>query len=336
MSAGTDSPLLEVGDLVVQYPRRRMPPFRALHGVSLSVQHGETVGIVGESGSGKSTLGNAILGMVPVHSGRIGFDGTDITSAPPARRRALSEHLSVIFQDPYSSLNPSRTIGQTLREPLMVHGRPDAVSARERTTNALARVGLGADALDRYPDAFSGGQRQRIAIARALILSPKLVVCDEAVSALDLSVQAQVLNLLRELQDEMSLSYLFISHDLDVVRHVSRRVLVMYRGHVVEEGPASRICRAPSHPYTQGLLAAAPVPDPAEQARRRAERHALRESVASRGPAAEGSGCPYVARCPHAMPVCLERMPRLEPTGSEPAGGRVACHWAAATPSPRP
>jgi oligopeptide/dipeptide ABC transporter ATP-binding protein len=263
------------------------------------------------------------------------FDGADITAASPARRRSLSEHLSVIFQDPYSSLNPSRTIGQTLREPLMVHGRPDPASARERMTKALERVGLGEDALDRYPDAFSGGQRQRIAIARALILSPKLVVCDEAVSALDLSVQAQVLNLLRELQDEMALSYLFISHDLDVVRHVCRRVLVMYRGHVVEEGTADRICRTPSHPYTKGLLAAAPVPDPAEQARRRAERHALRESVASRDPAASDSGCPYVARCPHAMQVCRERMPRLEPTDSEPAGTRVACHWVSTAPDTR-
>jgi ABC-type oligopeptide transport system ATPase subunit len=269
-----ERPLLDIHGLTIEYRRGRHAVVRAVDGVSLQVQPGETVGLVGESGSGKSTLGNAVLGLVPVHRGAIFFDGKDITRARFRERRALSEHLQVVFQDPYSSLNPVRTIGQTLAEPLHVH-RKLRRSEREGPIRAmLQRVGLPPEAADRYPAQFSGGQRQRIAIARALMVSPRLIICDEPVSGLDLSVQAQVLNLLFELQRDFGLSYLFISHDLAVVRHVSHRIIVLYRGQIMESGPANQVYEAPSHPYTQALLAAAPVPDPELQEARRAERRA--------------------------------------------------------------
>ncbi|MEN3284452.1 MAG: hypothetical protein V7607_5592 [Solirubrobacteraceae bacterium] len=268
-------PLLDVTDLTVEYPRgRRKPPLRALDAVSLAIEPGETVGLVGESGSGKSTLGRAVLGLVPARSGTIRFDGRDITHAAAEERRRLSADLQAVFQDPYSSLNPARTVRQTLAEPLGVHERLSRAQTRERVEAMLRRVGLPADAAERYPRHFSGGQRQRIAIARALMLSPRLVISDEAVSALDLSIQAQILNLLLTLQEELSLSYLFISHDLAVVRHLSHRVVVLYRGEVVESGPTAQVCDAPTHPYTRGLLASAPVADPAVQRKRRGERGA--------------------------------------------------------------
>jgi ABC-type oligopeptide transport system ATPase subunit len=223
------------------------------------------VGVVGESGSGKSTLGNAVLGTVPAASGRIEFEGEDITRAGPSRRRELTRDLQVVFQDPFGSLNPMRTVGTTLEEPLLAHRRLPRRERAAQVAEALERVGLAATDARRHPSAFSGGQRQRIAIARALVLRPKLVVCDEAVSALDLSVQAQVLNLLRSQQQELGMSILFISHDTAVVRHVSDRVLVLYQGRLMESGPAAEVCSDPWHPYTRRLLAAAPVADPAEQ-----------------------------------------------------------------------
>jgi ABC-type glutathione transport system ATPase component len=268
----TGARLLDVSDLTVEYrAARRAKAVTALDSVSLSIGTGETLGLVGESGSGKSTLARAILGLAPVRSGTIEFVGRDITRATRQERRTLSADVQVVFQDPYSSLNPARTVRQTLAEPLGVHRRLSRREALERVREMLGRVGLQAEAAERYPRHFSGGQRQRIAIARALMLSPRLIICDEAVSALDLSVQAQILNLLLELQEELSLSYLFISHDLSVVKHLSHRIAVLYRGQLVETGPTEVVCDRPTHPYTRALLAGAPAPDPAAQRARRRE-----------------------------------------------------------------
>ena len=268
MTAGAS--LLDVSALSVRYQRgRRKPPFTALRDVTLTIAPGETVALVGESGSGKSTLGNAVLGLVPVASGAIAFDGADVTRPSPRRRRALTRHIQAVFQDPYGSLNPVRPIGQALAEPLRAHQRLDSATTATRVSAALERVGLSADAAALYPSQFSGGQRQRIAIARALMLSPQLIICDEPLSALDVSVQAQVLNLLKALQRELGIGYLFITHDLAVVPHVAHRVVVLYRGQVVETGTVSQVCDHPRHPYTQRLISAAPVPDPVQQRARR-------------------------------------------------------------------
>ena len=268
--------LLDVQDLVVRYrgKGRFGTSFQALSGVSLDLAAGETLGLVGESGSGKTTIGRALLGLAPVASGRISFAGRDITSVSRRERRALSRDLQVVFQDPYSSLNPARTIGDTLAEPLSVQGVP-AQEARARVRELLDRVHLPLNAMDRLPREFSGGQRQRIAIARALALQPRLIVCDEPVSALDLTTQARVLDLFLEIQRDTGVAYLFISHDLDVVRHVSHRVAVLYSGEIVEQGDAEQVTRAPQHPYTQRLLLASPVPDPDRQAARRDARRQL-------------------------------------------------------------
>jgi ABC-type oligopeptide transport system ATPase subunit len=270
------TPLLQISNLRVEFRQGfRRPPFVAVKDVDLEIGPGETVGLVGESGSGKSTTGNAVLGLVRPTSGSILFDGRDITRASGRQRRAVSEHMQVVFQDPYSSLNPSRTIAQTLAEPLLVH-RPDSspAAARNRISEMLEKVGLNAADAAKYPAAFSGGQRQRIAIARALMLSPKLVICDEAVSALDLSTQAQVLNQLRDLQKDMGLALLFISHDLAVVRYMSHRIVVLRDGEVMETGTSHAIYSDPQHPYTRQLLDASPVPEPAKQAARRLQRQA--------------------------------------------------------------
>ncbi|BBE24311.1 ABC transporter ATP-binding protein [Arthrobacter sp. MN05-02] len=268
--------LLKVQDLVVEYPGKgfRAKPFRALERVSIEIGAGETLGLVGESGSGKTTLGRAVLGLAPVTGGRILFEGTDIGSAKRAQRRALSKDIQVVFQDPYTSLNPAMEVGDILAEPLMVQGT-NRVEARRRVGELLNQVALPTDALRRLPREFSGGQRQRIAIARSLALSPKLIVCDEPVSALDLSTQARVLDLFLDIQQATGVSYLFVSHDLEVVRHISHRVAVMYRGEIVEQGPAERVTTNPDHPYTRKLLLASPVPDPDRQAARRAERSRL-------------------------------------------------------------
>ena len=268
--------LLDVRELRVAYAGRgfRAKPVEVLHGVSLAVGKGETVGIVGESGSGKTTIGRAVLGLVPTSGGTVTFDGRDITHLTGRRRRALARDIQVVFQDPYSSLNPSLTVGDILSEPLVVQGvsRRDAQS---RIRTLLDQVGLPADAAQRLPREFSGGQRQRVAIARALALKPKLIVCDEPVSALDLSTQARVLDLLVDIQRRTGVAYLFISHDLAVVRHVSHRVGVVYRGDIVESGPAEKVTTAPEHPYTRRLMLAAPVADPARQRQRREERRRL-------------------------------------------------------------
>jgi oligopeptide/dipeptide ABC transporter ATP-binding protein len=311
--------LLELEQLSVEYPMgRRRPALRAVDDVSLSIGESETLGLVGESGSGKSTTGRAILGRAPVVAGKVRFAGRDITHSPARDRRELSSSIQMVFQDPYSSLNPARTVGQALGEMLRPHGASKDVAA-DRTQTLLECVGLPSDAASRYPTQFSGGQRQRIAIARALMAEPRLVVCDEPVSALDISVQAQVLNLLQDLQDTFELSYLFISHDIAVVRHVSHRIAVLYRGRIVELGEAEAICTQPAHPYTRLLLDAAPVPDPAAQRRRRAASPG--RALAVNG-ASVADACVFAARCPHATDVCTRKRPVLEPT---PAG-LVACH----------
>lgn len=265
-----ENALLSVRDLRVSFPGKgwRAPRTEVLKGVGLTVRPGETLGLVGESGSGKTTIGRAVLGLVPVRSGSVTFDGERIDTASRARRRALSRDLQVIFQDPYTSLNPSLTVGDTLSEPLIGQGA-DAREAGGRVGELLDRVHLPSDAARRLPREFSGGQRQRVAIARALALRPRLVVCDEPVSALDLTTQRTVLELLLEIQEETGVSYLFVSHDLSVVRFMSHRVSVIHRGEIVETGDADRITRSPDHPYTRTLLLSAPVTDVAEQRRRR-------------------------------------------------------------------
>jgi ABC-type oligopeptide transport system ATPase subunit len=274
--------LLTVDDLIVEYPGKgfRAKPFQALKGVSIDIKPGETVGLVGESGSGKTTLGRAVLGLAPVTGGTIMYDGRDIGHLHRKERRALSSEIQVVFQDPYSSLNPSLTIEQILAEPLQARGVASA-TAKTRVRELLDQVGLPSDARSRLPREFSGGQRQRIAIARALALDPKLIVCDEPVSALDLSTQERVLDLFIEIQERTGVAYLFITHDLAVVRHISHRVAVMFRGEIVENGDGDQVTARPVHPYTQRLFMASPVPDPDKQEVRRVERRALLDSEAS-------------------------------------------------------
>ncbi len=317
-------PLLEVKDLVVRYGRGRKAAAApaAVDGVSFSIGPGETVGLVGESGSGKSTIGKAILGLQKVSGGSITYQGKDITSACASQRRALGGELRAVFQDPNSSLNPRNTVGSSLAEPLRLHG-VNAAEARQRAEEMLERVGLPRDAVDRYPSQFSGGQRQRISVARALICDPNLVVCDEAVSALDLSTQAQVLNLLADLRDERGLGYLFIAHDIAVVQFLAQRVVVLYRGQVMESGPAAAVTENPKHPFTQALVAASPVPRPAEQAARRQARESLgvrTGAAATPGP----GGCPFRLRCPLATDLCRDERPALRLVGA----AEVACHYA--------
>lgn len=272
--------LLTTRSLSVSYPGRTAlaKPVPVLRDISIDIQAGETLGLVGESGSGKTTLGRAILGLAPVTTGSILFQGEDLSGASKRRRRKLAADIQVVFQDPYTSLNPSMTIEQILAEPLWAAGGSKA-QAKETVRSLLAQVGLPADASDRLPREFSGGQRQRIAIARALALEPKLIICDEPVSALDLTTQARVLDLFIEIQERTGVAYLFITHDLAVVRYIAHRVAVMYRGEVVEQGPAAAVTEAPQHPYTSKLLLAAPVPDPAAQRQRREER--LRTTTAA-------------------------------------------------------
>ncbi|MER7197747.1 glutathione ABC transporter ATP-binding protein [Streptomyces sp. CB01635] len=269
-SASASEALLTVKDVRVSFPGKgwRTPRTEVLKGVDLDIRPGETLGLVGESGSGKTTIGRAILGLVPVASGTITLDGERIDTATTARRRALSRDLQVIFQDPYTSLNPTLTVGDTLAEPLLAQG-VDAREARGRVDDLLDRVHLPSDAARRLPREFSGGQRQRVAIARALALRPRLVVCDEPVSALDLTTQRTVLDLLLEIQRETGVSYLFVSHDLAVVRCMSHRVAVIHKGEIVETGDTDHVTRSPHHPYTRTLLLSAPVADVVEQRRRR-------------------------------------------------------------------
>lgn len=275
------SNLLEVRDLRLAYPARgwRARPPEVLRGVSLDIAPGETLGLVGESGSGKTTLGRAILGLAAPTAGTVTFDGRDITHLPVRERRSLARDIQVVFQDPYTSLNPTLTIADILAEPLIAQGtKPD--QARSSVSRLLDQVGMPSDAIHRYPREFSGGQRQRVAIARALALEPRLIVCDEPVSALDLSTQARVLDLLVDIQRRTGVAYLFITHDLAVVRHISHRVAVMYRGELVETGPTARVTDDPAHDYTRSLLLASPTADPDRQRERREARRLARAAAA--------------------------------------------------------
>jgi oligopeptide/dipeptide ABC transporter ATP-binding protein len=313
------APLLEIENLRVHFKAGRKTT-RAVDDVSLTISRGETLGLVGESGSGKSTIGRAIVGLVPITSGAIRFDGRDITKASLSLRRELAAEMQVVFQDPYSSLNPAKTIGQTLAEPLSVHGKLGRAERADRVAAMLGRVGMPVDAASRYPAQFSGGQRQRIAIARALMLEPKLVICDEPVSALDLSIQAQIMNLLADIQAELGVSYLFIAHDLAVVRHLSHRTVVLYRGQVMEAGDAETVADHPHHPYSQALVDAAPLPDPDLQRARAATRA---ESLFVSGPEGDPlSSCAFASRCIHVADVCRQERPSLS---IEPDGRHIAC-----------
>jgi len=312
------TPLLRLHDAVKHYPASG-GTVHALDGVALQVERGETLGLVGESGCGKSTVARVALRLTPLTAGRLEFDGQDLTHLGGSALRSLRARLQMVFQDPYASLNPRLTVGRALREPLIVQRQGGGeAEQRERVAWALARVGLRPEMAQRYPHEFSGGQRQRIGIARALMLRPELIVCDEAVSALDVSVRAQVLNLLLGLREEFGVAYLFISHDLSIVRHMSDRIAVMYLGQVVEHGARDSVWRAPLHPYTQALVSAAPATRPSTVRRQR---------VLLQGdppnPLNPPAGCRFHTRCPLAQARCREEAPVLRPASDR---HWVACH----------
>jgi oligopeptide/dipeptide ABC transporter ATP-binding protein len=323
-------PLLEVRDLTKHFPIKRglfgrvSGQVRAVDGVSFAVARGETLGLVGESGCGKSTTGRCILRLIEPTAGTVRFDGADVGALDAGRLRALRRHMQIVFQDPFSSLNPRMTVGATVREGLTIHRLAEGAAADARVRQLLDEVGLRPEYASRYPHEFSGGQRQRIGIARALAVEPELIVCDEPVSALDVSVQAQVVNLLQDLQRDRGLTYLFIAHDLSVVEHVADRVAVMYLGKIVELATAESLYRTPTMPYTQALLSAIPVPEPG--AGRRRQRIVLTGDVPS--PANPPSGCVFHPRCPH--PQKDEACTRIVPPLEEKAPG----HWAACIKQP--
>jgi oligopeptide/dipeptide ABC transporter ATP-binding protein len=320
--------LLEASDLVKQYRLRRSGgraarAIRAVDGVSVQIGAGTTFGLVGESGCGKTTLGRLLLRLEHPTAGRIDFAGEDWLAKRGGQLRAARKHVQAIFQDPLGSLDPRRTAAQAITEALTAHGMgADSAGRATRTAELLELVGLRVDVGRRYPHELSGGQRQRVTIARAIAVEPKFIVCDEAVSALDVSVQAQIINLLSDLQDSLGMSYLFISHNLATVRHLADMVGVMYLGRIVEQAPADEIFSAPAHPYTEALLAAVPVPDPA--ARTPAKLAGDPVSAASLP-----SGCRFRLRCPRAAAICAEQEPSLSPLAGS-AGRRVACHFPAA------
>ena len=320
--------LLEARDLKMHFPivgglfRRRIGSVYAVDGVSFRLERGKTLGIVGESGCGKSTLGRALVRLYEPTSGSITFDGQEISRASGKDLIALRRRMQVIFQDPYSSLNPRKSIRSILEEPMQIHGIGDATSRFERVAWLMEKVGLRRDDLHKYPHEFSGGQRQRIGIARALVLEPELIVADEPVSALDVSIQSQVLNLLVSLQRDLGLTFLFISHDLTVVKYVSDEVAVMYLGRIVEIAEAKRIYDHPGHPYTQALLSALPVADP----RQRSDRQPLEGDVPS--PSDPPPGCAFHTRCPHVQERCRKEAPLLEIQPGD-ANHAIACHFAA-------
>ncbi len=321
------APLLAVEDLAVHFRvavggllRRRYRSLRALDGVSFALAPGETLGIVGESGCGKSTLGRAILRLIEPTAGRVIWQGEDLAALEPEALRRHRRAMQIVFQDPLAALDPRMTIGDTIAEPLLTHEPLLArAEVRARVRDMLARTGLAPQMINRYPHEFSGGQCQRIGVARAMILRPRLIVCDEPVSALDVSIQAQIINLLMRLQREFGLALLFISHDLAVVRHISHRVLVLYLGRMMEVAGRDMLYSAPRHPYTKALISAVPIPDPrVERARRR-----LVLSGDLPSPLAPPSGCVFRTRCPLAIQRCAEEVPAVEEVGP---GHGVACH----------
>tara|TARA_Y100001934_G_scaffold145943_1_gene175277 strand:- start:96 stop:1112 length:1017 start_codon:yes stop_codon:yes gene_type:complete len=318
--------LLRVRDLRVHFPvtegvlvQKQVASVKAVDGVSFDLRSGETFGLVGESGCGKSTTALAVLRMLEPTAGRIEFEGVDMTHLTQAEMRPIRQRLQMVYQDPFGSLNPRMKVGDIIGEPLRVHGRAqDKAKYRTRVGELMDLVGLLPDMAERYPHEFSGGQRQRIGIARALALEPSLLICDEPVSALDVSIQAQVVNLFMELQERLGLAYLFIAHDLSVVRHISNRIGVMYLGQIVEIADRDELFRNPRHPYTQALLAAVPVADPELEATR--EQQLITGEVPSvRDPPA---GCHFHPRCPHATDRCRSEEPHLRAAG----GAEVACH----------
>jgi len=334
---GGEEPLVQVRDLVKHFPitsgvflQRKVGAVQAVDGVSFDVRRGETLGIVGETGSGKSTTARLVMRLLDATSGEIRFDGKDITRVKGAKLKAVRRDMQMIFQDPYSSLNPRKTIGSIIAEPFVIHGLLPGKGERRRAVQELLEtVGLNPEHYNRYPHEFSGGQRQRIGVARALALKPRLLIADEPVSALDVSIQAQVLNLLRQLQQEFGLTLIFIAHDLSVVRHMCDRVAVMYLGRFVEIGDADALYATPRHPYTGALLSAVPVADPS---RHGSARRLLSGDVPS--PANPPSACRFHTRCPKAQELCSiddpsleEKEPLTRTPSDEPSGILTACHF---------
>jgi oligopeptide/dipeptide ABC transporter ATP-binding protein len=317
--------LLETKDVVKYYPilggvfLKQVASVKAVDGISLNIRKGETLGLVGESGCGKTTFGRAVLRLEEPTAGEILFEGENILDYDQNQMRILRKKMQIIFQDPFSSLNPRKNVSQIIGEPLLIHGVKDKEKREDRVLELLRVVGLRQEHMRRYPHMFSGGQRQRIGVARALALNPELIICDEAVSALDVSIQAQVLNLLKELQDEFELTYLFISHDLHVVEHISNRVAVMYLGKLVELANSRELYRRPLHPYTQALLSASPMPDP----NLKRKRIILKGDVPS--PINPPPGCRFHPRCMYAQEICSSNEPALK---EDKSGHFTACHFA--------
>ena len=327
-AAGTPEPLIRVHNLKKHFPitagvfRRQVGTVKAVDGISFDLLPKETLGLVGESGCGKTTAGRTVLNLYTATEGKVYFGQTEVTALGVNQLRLMRQKMQMIFQDPQDSLNPRMTVGSIISEPLMEHTKASGSQRTERVEELLQAVGLNAKYMNRYPHEFSGGQRQRIGVARALALNPEFIICDEPIAALDVSIQAQVVNLLEDLQQKFGLTYLFISHDLGMIRHIARRVAVMYLGHIVEIATSQDLYRRPQHPYTQALLSAVPTHDPVREQTR--ERIILTGDVPS--PADPPSGCPFRTRCPSAESKCAEEVPELRQIGT---GHRVACHLVA-------
>jgi oligopeptide/dipeptide ABC transporter ATP-binding protein len=329
-ASGEDDVLVRVENVVKHFPirgagllSRTVGYVQAVDGVSLTLRRGQTLGLVGETGSGKSTLARCIAGLIPITSGQVIFDGQEISGLSRRAMRPFRREIQMIFQDPYGSLNPRRRVGSIIGDPFAVHNTASGAARRRAVQELMERVGLNPEHYNRFPAEFSGGQRQRIGLARALALRPKLIIADEPVSALDVSIQAQILNLLADLQHDFGLTYLFIAHDLEVVRHVSNQVTVMYLGRIAERGPKDAVYDIPRHPYTAALLSAAPAADPDSAAAR--QRIILTGDIPS--PINPPAGCRFHPRCPKAQDLCHEQEPPLETKPGDPPEHQAACHF---------